>query len=66
MIADFNWLDRKELEFNFQELKHIDFNIGIIILQMSIGVSNLYICCYFGKLATENFEQMAHPLYESN
>lgn len=32
----------------------------------TIGISNLFLYCYFGKLATESFEKMADCLYDCN
>lgn len=31
----------------------------------STAASNLYFCCFFGKLASESFEKMSDCLYES-
>lgn len=47
-------------------LNHIDFNIFTLFIVVTIGISNLFIYCYFGKLATKSFEDMADRLYESN
>lgn len=33
---------------------------------MSTALSNFFIYCYFGKLATKSFEDMPDLLYESN
>lgn len=52
--------------FNCQELKHIDFNIGIILMAVIGSISNLFLFCFFGKLATESFAEMADSLFESN
>lgn len=30
------------------------------------GLSNLFVYCYFGKLATKSFESIADCLYETN
>lgn len=31
-----------------------------------VGVANLFLFCYFGKLATQSFAGMSNALYESN
>lgn len=31
-----------------------------------VGVSNLFVYCFFGKVATESYERMADSLYEAN
>lgn len=31
-----------------------------------VGVSNLFVYCFFGKVATESFATMADSLYEAN
>lgn len=40
--------------------------MSVVVLAGSVGLLNLFVYCYFGKLATESFEQMADSLYESN
>ncbi|XP_055308155.1 odorant receptor coreceptor-like [Sitodiplosis mosellana] len=48
------------------ELNHIDFNINIILLTFATSASNLFIYCYFGKMATESYAQISDCLFESN
>lgn len=47
-------------------MKHIDFNLGILLLATLTGASNLFIYCFFGKLATDCYEKMNKCLFESN
>lgn len=49
-----------------QQREHINFGVAFLLLGALVGVMNLFIYCYFGKLATESFEKMADCLYESN
>lgn len=50
----------------FQQSKHIDLSIYIVLLGITLSITNMFLCCYFGKLATESFEKMPDCLYESN
>lgn len=47
-------------------MKHIDKNVLTILAATTVSSSNLFIYCYFGKLATESYQNMADCLYESN
>lgn len=42
----------------------MDASIAIILMAASTALSNLFVYCYFGQLATESFEQMRDYLYE--
>lgn len=33
---------------------------------MIVGTANLYLYCFFGKVATDSFEEMAQCAYDSN
>lgn len=50
----------------FQEPEYIGFNIGFLLTAFLSSILNLFMFCYYGKLATESFEKMANCLYESN
>ena len=50
----------------FQELRHIDINFGFLLIVLCIGSSNLFLYCYYGKLATESYAKMSNCLYECN
>lgn len=52
--------------YTFQQLKRPDFTIIITMVALVVGTMNLFIYCYFGKLATESFENMPHLLYNYN
>lgn len=47
-------------------MKHIDFSLFIICIGITVGVSILFLYCYFGKVATESYEKMVDCMYESN
>lgn len=51
---------------DFQQSKHIDFSIWILLMACSMASLNMFVYCFFGKMATESFEQMANSLYEIN
>lgn len=38
----------------------------MLFTAMLSGISNLFIYCFFGKLATESFNQMANSLFQSD
>lgn len=50
------------------DLVFTHFNLGIVFLVAALGVtvSNLFVYCYFGMLASKSFEKMTNCLYESN
>lgn len=47
-----------------QQLTHIDFELGILVMTALVGISNLFIYCYFGKIATDSFRSMSDCLYQ--
>lgn len=47
-------------------MEEISFDIAIILAAYVVNASNLFIYCYFGKIATDSYDGMAHSLYESN
>lgn len=47
-------------------MKHIDFSLIVLLVSFFVGASNLFIDCFFGKLATESFLEMADCLFESD
>lgn len=49
-----------------QQLKHIDFSFVILLMTILVGASNLFLWCFFGKLATDSFKEMTDCLYECN
>lgn len=51
----------------FKELRHIDgIDISFLLLAICIALGNQFLLCYFGKLATESFDEMSVCLYNSN
>lgn len=51
---------------HFQQLKHISLTIWPLTMILGVGVANLFVYCYFGKLASQSFERMTDRLNESN
>lgn len=47
-------------------MKHIDFNVSILLVALASSALNLFIFCFYGKMATESFAEMAECLFESN
>ena len=41
----------------------MDTSVVIILFTVSSVTSNIFIYCYFGKMATESYEQMSDCLY---
>lgn len=41
-------------------------NISFLLLAVCIALSNQFLLCYFGKLATESFDAMSECLYNCN
>ncbi|XP_055309884.1 odorant receptor 82a-like [Sitodiplosis mosellana] len=48
------------------QIKDIDSRIIIVLIGFFCGLSNLFVYCYFGKVANESFSEMNDCLYESN
>lgn len=46
-----------------QQFHHPSFNLLTILSLMVFGMINLFIYCYFGKIATDSFEDMADAIY---
>lgn len=49
-----------------QHLHPIDFSAVHLSLGAVISISNLFLYCYFGKLATDSFTSMADCLFDTN
>lgn len=47
-------------------MKHLDLSFYIVLVGIFVSSSNMFVCCFFGKLATESFENMPDCLYNSN
>ena len=52
--------------FHSQQFQHISFDIFIVLVAISVGVSNLFLYCFLGKVASESYEKMANALYKSD
>lgn len=44
----------------------MDANFAIILAGFLTSGANLFVYCFFGKLATESYDEMATALFESN
>ncbi|XP_055297593.1 odorant receptor 2a-like [Sitodiplosis mosellana] len=50
-----------------QQIKRLDINGFLFwIIIASMCISNLFLCCFLGKLASKSYEQMADALYDCN
>lgn len=49
-----------------QQTKHLDFGIVSILLDIPLGMSILFVYCFFGKMATESYKNMSKCLCECN
>lgn len=47
-------------------MQHFDKEMCAMLVSATIGLSNLFLYCYFGKVATDSFSSMADCLYEAN
>lgn len=76
-IQSFRWaytnlITENSVVFNFhsmiffQQFNHIYFEVVVLLMVMFVGLSNLFLYCFLGKLATDSFEEMADCLYNSN
>lgn len=50
----------------FQQLKHLSFDICIVIIGLLSCTSSPFVYCFFGNMATECYFKMGDCLYESN
>lgn len=48
-------------------MQHSDFKLLVQpFISLLVGTGSLYLFCYFGKLATESFENMSDCAYNAN
>lgn len=47
-------------------MQHIDFNLGILIVAVLTSAANLFVYCYYGKIASDSYVKMADYMFESN
>lgn len=50
----------------FQKINNIDFEIFLLATGISNGLVSLFLPCFFGKMATDSYEDMAASLYDFN
>lgn len=47
-------------------MKHLDFELYMLLVSVAAAISSLFAYCYFGKIATNSYDQMAECLYDCN
>ena len=47
-------------------MNHPDFNMVIVLTANLTAIFNLFLYCYFGKMATESYEKIPNCFYECN
>lgn len=48
-------------------MQHSDFKLLVQpFISLAVGTGSLYLFCYFGKLATESFENMSNCIYNTS
>lgn len=65
----FFWLIQLNFLFHrffFQQIKHLDTDVCIVLVAIMTSFSNLFLFCHFGKLATESYQRMADSMFNSN
>lgn len=45
-------------------MKHASLNIFFVLITILVATSDLFLYCYFGKLATDSYGNMVDSLYE--
>lgn len=66
LIPNLITIDILRFFFDIQQFRHIDFEMCVLLVSTIVVVANLFLYCYYGKLATESFHQIADCLYEAN
>lgn len=51
---------------HFQLMQNIGFGILFVLMLVSINILNLFLYCFFGKMATDSFKEMSICLYKTN
>lgn len=49
-----------------QQTQHLGLDIILILVATSVGLSTLFIYCFFGRNATDSFEKMALDLFHAD
>lgn len=47
-------------------MQHPDFELVMLLTSGIVGIANLFVFCYFGKLTTESFTKFADYVYDLN
>lgn len=47
-------------------MKDVDFEVVFLLLVASVALTDLFLYCYFGKLAAESYEKITDCLYNCN
>lgn len=50
--------------FHVQKIKDIDFDIFLLLIALSTGCLSLFLLCFFGKMTTESYANVAASLYD--
>lgn len=53
-------------DFHFKKFQNFDFDVTSAMTTVSVGMTNLFIYCYFGKLATDTYKKMSDCVFEMN
>ncbi|XP_055297981.1 odorant receptor 22c-like [Sitodiplosis mosellana] len=48
------------------QFKHPDGGLGFLLCCVAVSMSNLFVYCYFGKVATESYTKIPNYLYDAN
>lgn len=60
------WFWKFLMFVSVQQTKQIDFDILVVLSSAAVGMSNLFLYCYFGEMATQGFGDMGDSLYDTN
>lgn len=52
--------------FFSQQLQSLDYNLCLLFMAVTSNVATISVYCYYGKMATESYKDMAYCLFESN
>lgn len=47
-------------------MQHPDFELAMLVIAAFVGIGNLFVFCYFGKLTTESSLKMTDCVYDLN
>lgn len=48
----------------FQEMKHLSSNIVLVLMVVTVSIADLFLYCFFGKVATDSHLEIADCLFE--